>query len=466
MLGSPADSVACITGITNNNEVNVSVKRLLCITSEGNAGVRSACGDLQGWDVCIVDSIQAARKVLAQQHYPVGLLFDGDGSLEHDDTDRFLQQHHQVRWIGVFNVDLLHRPQLRHAIANHLYDFHTRPVDTVRLHHSLGHAHGMAMLARSTPAHLRTATTRRIDGQSVAIRRLRAHIDKIAAVDAPVLISGESGSGKELAAQEIHAQSPRAGGPFIAINCAAIPPSLIHSELFGYERGAFTGAAKDKPGLIEAASGGSIFLDEIGDLPLDLQASLLRFLQERTIYRVGGTRTVAVDARVIAASHVDLPKAVAEGRFREDLYYRLSVFPIRVPPLRERKDDLPMLTEIIFNKYADEKSPQLKGISKQALRAMAQHDWPGNIRELINRMRRAMVLAENRLIMPEDLELAPQEDAIILREGLDNSRGSAERTAIWNSLAKCGNNISQAARDLGVSRMTLYRLMAKHSIAP
>ncbi len=443
----------------------MSVKRLLCITNEGNAGVR-ACGELRGWDVCTVDSVAAARKVLAQQHYAVGLLLDGDGSLEHDDTERFLQQHHHVRWIGVFGSDLLHRPKLRHAIATHLFDFHTRPVDTTRLHHSLGHAHGMAMLAKSTPPHKRAASTGHIDGQSVAIRRLRAHIDKIAAVDAPVLISGESGSGKELAAQEIHARSPRAGGPFIAINCAAIPPSLIHSELFGYERGAFTGAAKDKPGLIEAASGGSIFLDEIGDLPLDLQASLLRFLQERTIYRVGGTRTVAVDARVITATHVDLPKAVANGRFREDLYYRLSVFPIRVPPLRERKDDLPLLTEIIFNKYADEKSPQLKGISNQALRAMAQHNWPGNIRELINRMRRAMVLAENRLIMPEDLELAPHDDAIILRDDLDNSRGSAERTAISNSLAKCGNNISQAARELGVSRMTLYRLMAKHSIAP
>jgi len=445
----------------------VSVKRLLCITSEGNAGLHKACGELRGWDVCTVENTAAARKVLAQQHYPVGLLLDSDGSLEHDETERFLQQYHHIRWIGVFGPDALSRPQLRQSIAAHLSDFHTRPVDTVRLHHALGHAHGMAMLARTTPPHQHSgAGTRRIDGQSAAIRRLRAHIDKIAAVDAPVLISGESGSGKELAAQEIHAQSPRSGGPFIAINCAAIPPSLIHSELFGYERGAFTGAAKEKQGLIEAASGGSIFLDEIGDLPLDLQASLLRFLQERTIYRVGGTRTVAVDARVIAATHVDLPKAVAEGRFREDLYYRLSVFPIRVPPLRERKDDLPMLTEIIFNKYADEKSPQLKGVSKQALRAMAQHDWPGNIRELINRMRRAMVLAENRLIMPEDLELAPQDDGIVLRDALDSSRGSAERTAIWNSLVKCGNNVSQAARELGVSRMTLYRLMAKHSIAP
>ena len=444
----------------------VPVKRLLCISKESNAGVLAACGELPGWDVCTVDSVQAAHKVLAQQHYAVGLLLDGDGSLERDDTERFLQHHHHIRWIGVFGPDLLRRPLLRQAIATHLCDFHTRPVDVVRLHHSLGHAHGMAMLSKDIPPHARQVGARHIDGESTAIRRLRAHIDKIAAVDAPVLISGESGSGKELAAQEIHAQSPRAGGPFIAINCAAIPPSLIHSELFGYERGAFTGAAKEKRGLIEAASGGSIFLDEIGDLPLDLQASLLRFLQERTIYRVGGTRTLSVDARVITATHVDLPKAVAAGRFREDLYYRLSVFPIRVPPLRERKEDLPLLTELIFDKFADEKSPQLKGIGKQAMRAMTQHDWPGNVRELINRMRRAMVLAENRLITPEDLELAPQEDAIILRADLDNSRGSAERAAIWNSLAKCGNNVSQAARDLGVSRMTLYRLMAKHSISP
>ena len=448
----------------------MTVKRLICVSSEGSARARACHGELPGWDVCVVDSLAAARKVLAQQHYGVGLLLDrSDGN--HPATDdaeleRFLRQHHSMRWVGVFDAPRIDQPVLRELIAAHLFDFHTRPVDTLRLQHSLGHAHGMATLGKAVPPYKRMARDGHIDGNSAAIVRLRAHIDKIAAVDAPVLISGESGSGKELAAQEIHLRSQRAAGPFIAINCAAVAPALIHSELFGHERGAFTGASRDKPGLIEAASGGSIFLDEIGDLPLDLQASLLRFLQERTIYRVGGTRTVPVDARVIAATHVDLPKAVAEGRFREDLYYRLSVFPIRVPPLRERKDDLPMLTEIIFNKYADEKSPQLKGVSRQALRAMAQHDWPGNIRELINRMRRAMVLAEHRLVMPEDLELAPQDDAIILRDGLDNSRGSAERTAIWNSLAKCGNNISQAARDLGVSRMTLYRLMAKHSIAP
>ena len=447
----------------------MTVKRLICVSSEGSARARACHGELPGWDVCVVDSLAAARKVLAQQHYGVGLLLDrSDGN--HPATDdaeleRFLRQHHSMRWVGVFDAPRIDQPVLRELIAAHLFDFHTRPVDTLRLQHSLGHAHGMATLGKAVPPYKRMARDGHIDGNSAAIVRLRAHIDKIAAVDAPVLISGESGSGKELAAQEIHLRSQRAAGPFIAINCAAVAPALIHSELFGHERGAFTGASRDKPGLIEAASGGSIFLDEIGDLPLDLQASLLRFLQERVIYRVGATRTIAVDARVIAATHVNLPQAVAEGRFREDLYYRLSVFPIRVPPLRERKEDLPVLTDLIFNKYAAERSPQLKGVSREALQAMARYDWPGNVRELVNRVRRAMVLAEHRLIMPEDLDLPGAGPIVAVAEGLGSSRLSAERSAIFDSLSRSGNNISQAARDLGVSRMTLYRLMAKHSIS-
>ncbi|WP_159627800.1 sigma-54 dependent transcriptional regulator [Massilia puerhi] len=445
----------------------MSVKRLLCISSEGSAQARACCGELPGWDVCVVDSMTAARKVLAQQHYGVGLLLDrGDGSGD-DGIERFLNQHHETRWVGVFDAQRLDQPALRELIAAHLFDFHTRPVDALRLQHSLGHAHGMATLAKNKAQQRRIGSqSSHIDGVSDAIVRLRAHIDKIAAVDAPVLVCGESGSGKELAAQEVHRRSQRASGPFIAINCAAVAPALIHSELFGHERGAFTGATRDKQGLLEAASGGSIFLDEIGDLPLDLQASLLRFLQERVIYRVGGTRTIAVDARVITATHVNLPQAVAEGRFREDLYYRLSVFPIRVPALRERKEDLPLLTDLIFNRYAEERSPQLKGISREALQAMARYDWPGNVRELINRMRRAMVLAEHRLITPADLDLPTAGPICPVKEGLGSSRLSAEKVAIGESLARSGNNISQAARELGVSRMTLYRLMAKHSISP
>jgi DNA-binding NtrC family response regulator len=281
----------------------------------------------------------------------------------------------------------------------------------------------------------------------------------------PVLIWGESGSGKELTSQAIHTLSPRAAEPFVPINCGAIPPALIQSELFGHARGAFTGAAKDKAGLIESAAGGTVFLDEIGDLPKDLQSNLLRFLQEKTIYRVGSTRSIEVDVRVIAASHVNLQQAVADSLFREDLYYRLNVLPIDVPPLRERKDDLEALAQHFFRTYADEKAPQLKGFGSDALRAIREHDWPGNVRELINRIRRAMVLSEGRLIGPHDLGLAPRR-AVAPGAGLEGSRIDAERAAIDASLERAGRNITHAARDLGVSRMTLYRLLAKHGIQP
>jgi transcriptional regulator with PAS, ATPase and Fis domain len=209
-----------------------------------------------------------------------------------------------------------------------------------------------------------------------------------------VLIWGESGSGKELAAQAIHDRSGRARAPFVPINCGAMSPTLIHSELFGYERGAFTGATHGKAGLIESADGGTLFLDEIGDLPKDQQANLLRFLQEKTVCRLGSTRAIEVDVRVLAASHIELQDAVARGDFREDLYYRLAVLPIRVPPLRERKDDLAALAGHFFRSYANEKSPRLKGFSDRAIAAILDHPWPGNVRELINRVRRAMVMSD------------------------------------------------------------------------
>jgi DNA-binding NtrC family response regulator len=302
-----------------------------------------------------------------------------------------------------------------------------------------------------------------LTGQSAAIGRLRRQIVKVAAASAPVLIWGESGSGKELAAQAVHAHSPRRKGPFVPINCGAIPASLIQSELFGYERGAFTGAARDKRGLIESAAGGTVFLDEIGDLPMELQSNLLRFLQEKTIYRLGSTQSIEVDVRVIAASHMNLQKAVARGAFREDLYYRLNVLALDVPPLRERKDDLALLANHFFALFSAERAPRVRGFSGKALEALKAHDWPGNVRELINRVRRAMVMAEGRLISPQDLGL----EAPLKRsngEALDGIRLRAERDAIDASLHRAGKNISQAARDLGVSRMTLYRLLAKHGI--
>ncbi|WP_229425111.1 sigma-54-dependent Fis family transcriptional regulator [Massilia sp. Se16.2.3] len=320
--------------------------------------------------------------------------------------------------------------------------------------------YGHALLRRPRPRPGTAPST--LIGSCAAMARLRSQVERVAKVDAPVLIWGESGSGKELTAQAIHRQSTRAAGPLVPINCGAIPPNLIHSELFGYERGAFTGAARDKVGLIESANGGTLFLDEIGDLPKDLQANLLRFLQDKTISRLGATRAIPVDVRVISASHVNLQQAVARGDFREDLYYRLSVLPVTVPSLRERRDDLVELAEHFFHLHAADRSPHLKGFSSRALAAIAAHAWPGNVRELINRVRRAMVMADGKWIEPDDLDLVMPSPPIEAK--LDDARCSSERLAIRACLDRSGQNVSRAARDLGVSRTTMYRLLAKHGM--
>jgi DNA-binding NtrC family response regulator len=248
--------------------------------------------------------------------------------------------------------------------------------------------------------------------------------------------------------------------------CAGLAPTLVQSELFGYERGAFTGASREKCGLIESADGGTVFLDEIGDLPMDMQSMMLRFLQEGTINRVGATRPRAVDTRVIAASHVNLEQAVMRGMFREDLYYRLNVLTLEVPALRDRKEDLPLLAQHFFDAYAAERAPQLRGYSRGALEAMQAHDWPGNVRELVNRVRRALVMADGRQIQEADLDLLASPAAPVPAadpEPLRGMRMRTERGAIEAAL-KEGKSVTMIARELGVSRMTLHRLMAKHGI--
>ncbi|WP_426212411.1 sigma 54-interacting transcriptional regulator [Massilia sp. TWP1-3-3] len=440
-------------------------KRLLCISPKGAQLVKEVCGNFPSWDVCTVGTLEEAAKVLQEQQYLVGLLLGCIDFFCYTEMDNFLKRHPSTQWIGVVEKSMLLVAPSRKLMADHLWDYHTTPVESGKLLHTLGHVHGWACLKAETFPHIPATTRRSITGDSEAICRLRFQIERVAAVAAPVLICGESGSGKELVAKAIHDGSRLAEGPFVDVNCGAFPGNLIQSELFGYEKGAFTGAVKERKGLIESAQNGTIFLDEIAEMPMELQVNLLRFLQEKTIYRVGGTRSIKVNARIIAASHVDLQAAVAQGRFREDLYFRMNVLLLKVPPLRERKADLPVLVGEFFQMFSDEKNSQLKGVSNTAMDAIIAHTWPGNVRELMNRVRRAMVLAEGRMISAEDMGLcgtSPHKSNLALNE----SRAGAERHAIVTCLGRAGGNLSQAARELKISRMTLYRLIEKHGIVP
>lgn len=440
------------------------LRPLFAVTLGLDAECELPCQLCSSWDVRLVDQLGDAQKMLSHQPCPVGLLLLGrldDGEV--NALDRWLQSQQSTQWVAVLPVDAIKRPLYRDLIVQHFFDFHTWPIDAERLNHTLGHAFGYSELQNKPDRSPAGRHDMALVGQSSAIQQLRRQIRKVAQVSAPVLIAGESGSGKELTARAVHNHSSRSKGPFIAVNCGAIPASLIQSELFGYERGAFTGAAREKRGLIESAASGTLFLDEIGDLPIELQANLLRFLQEGHINRVGSSQSLAVDVRVIAASHMNLELAVKAGRFREDLLYRLNVLPLLVPPLRERKDDLETLANHFFEVFSHDKNPRLTGFNSRAMHAIRAYDWPGNVRELINRIRRAMVMSEGRLITPDDMGLS---DEVHARSGeaLVDARIRAERDAIHGCLQDSGNNISRAARDLGISRMTLYRLMEKHGV--
>lgn len=440
-------------------------RRLLYVALNGDRSARHLADHAADWQLCHAASLCEASQVLRETPCIVGVLDGVIGALRPREVDRFLRTHCQVHWVGLVNHAALACEAWRALIADHLHDYHSEPVDARRLADTLGHVHGWASLRPARPPTLTSTgspTTRQI-GVSAAAARLREQVARVARTAAPVLIWGESGSGKELAAQAVHEQSARAQRPFIAVNCGAIAPNLIQSELFGHEKGAFTGAVREKAGLLEAANGGTIFLDEIADLPKELQATLLRFLQEKTITRLGATRALPLDVRVIAASHVNLEQAVAHGLFREDLYYRLAVLPITVPPLRERRDDLLLLAEHFFAQYADDKPARLKGFSSGAAAAILAHGWPGNVRELMNRVRRAMVMAEGRLIDASDLGFADPLD-MAPPPALGDTRLQSERMAIQICLERSARNISRAARELGVSRTTMYRLLSKHGL--
>ena len=302
-----------------------------------------------------------------------------------------------------------------------------------------------------------------IVGRSPAMQEIFATIERVAPTRATVLIAGESGTGKDLIARAIHYQSPRRDRPFVKINCTAIPENLMESELFGYEKGAFTGAVTSKPGRFELADTGTVFLDEIGDVPPNIQVKLLRVLQEREFERLGSNRTRQIDVRVIAATNADLRAALEQGAFREDLYYRLNVVPINVPPLRERKEDIPALAEHFLRKYAAEFSSPVKAISDEALQVLLGHHWPGNVRELENVIERSLVLCSGEILKAADIRLdtAPRNSRAagepLLPEGM--TLEEHERELIRKALERAQGNKSQAARLLGLSRNALrYRL--------
>jgi two-component system, NtrC family, response regulator len=352
------------------------------------------------------------------------------------------------------------------AVSFGAYDFYQKPVDTDVLRLLVSRAFEIYALEEQNRRLREAQLTAPIEGfiaTDDAMFKVCRMVEKVAPTDASVLILGESGTGKELVARAVHAQSGRKGARFVAINCAAIPEQLLESELFGYERGAFTGAVKTTLGKIETASGGTLFLDEIGDMPLALQAKLLRFLQDRVIERVGGRQEITVDVRIVCATNRDLQAFIVEQKFRQDLYFRIGEVTINVPPLRERVGGPTVLAHAMLRKYANVGGRLRRGFTEDATAALEAYAWPGNVRELENRVKTAMIMAETPLITAEDLGFKDgSEDPLLFN--LKEVRTRAERQAIRQAMSITDGNVSRTAELLGVSRPTLYDLMDKYGI--
>ncbi|MGY6277095.1 PEP-CTERM-box response regulator transcription factor [Methylomonas sp. MgM2] len=350
------------------------------------------------------------------------------------------------------------------AIALGAYDFYQKPIDPDELNLIISRAFHLATLEREfRNLQAQQIISSGIIATSPQMQPVMRMVERIAPTQATVLLLGESGTGKEVLAKAIHQQSPRAKQSFVAVNCAAIPESLLESELFGYEKGAFTGAVTQTKGKIEYAEGGTFFLDEIGDLPIGLQAKLLRFIQERTIERLGGRKEIPVDVRIICATHQNLQQLITQNLFRQDLYFRLSEITIEIPPLRERETDILAIGNALLKRYCREQSCKEKRFSPEAALAIENYAWPGNVRELENKLKRAVILSDNHWITLEDLDLA-QTTSPSMPLNLKAVRDAAELAAIKRALHYADFNISEASKLLGITRPTLYSLLDKHDI--
>ena len=356
------------------------------------------------------------------------------------------------------------------AISSGAYDFYQKPVDIDQLGLIVRRAfqlHGIENENRRLEERIGDDQT--VLGTMITaapeMMKVARTIERVANAAVSVMLLGASGTGKELLAKGLHQSSGRRGGAFVAINCAAIPENLLEAELFGSEKGAFTGAIKTTEGKIELAHGGTLFLDEVGDIPLPLQVKLLRFLQERVIERIGGRKQIAVDTRIVCATHQNLGDMIKAGSFRDDLYYRLAEIVVKIPTLAERHGDATLLAKHFLNRFAKEMNPQVKGFTPGALAAINDWPWPGNVRELENRMKRAVIMADAKLITAEDLDL-PTEEGDALPVNIKAAREETDRKVIRQALARAENNISSAAKLLGISRPTLYDLLKQYGLQP
>jgi two-component system, NtrC family, response regulator len=448
--------------------MKATVKPLLVV--EDDPGLQSQlrwCFD--GFDVSLASD---RREALAQvrRHRPgvvtldLGLPPDPGGVSEGLATlAEIVELSPQTKVIVVTGND--DRPNALKAIELGAYDFYAKPIEAGTLSLVVERAQRLYELEsenrRLQQSRVDTPLRGVIATSPQMLQACKA-VDKVADTDVTVLLLGESGTGKELFARALHEKSSRAARRLVAINCAAIPETLLESELFGYEKGAFTGAVKQTLGKIEHANGGTLFLDEIGDLPQALQAKLLRFLQERVIERVGGRQEIPVDLRVVCATHRDLRSQIVNGEFREDLYYRISEVTIRLPPLREREGDALVLARAFLDQYTDEFKRSIRGFTQEALNAIESYGWPGNVREIESRIKRAVIMAEGRQLSVEDLELPTQVDRSAV--SLQDVRDQAELCALRQALAKADGNMTQAAQLLGITRPTLYRLLEKFDL--
>jgi two-component system NtrC family response regulator len=354
------------------------------------------------------------------------------------------------------------------AIGLGAHDFYHKPIDPEVIRFVVARAFRIAELETENQKLKANRAAQSIDGIVIGSQEMMnvwRNVEKVAPTNATVLLLGESGTGKELLARALQQLSTRRDQRFVAINCAAIPENLLESELFGYEKGAFTGASKQTEGKIELADGGTLFLDEIGDLPLTLQAKLLRFLQERVIERLGGRQEIPVDVRIICATHKDLSQLSATGQFRSDLFFRISGITIKIPPLRDRVGEVLVLARAFLQRFSREHGRPIKDFNKDALQAIERYSWPGNARELENRVRRAVIMAETRWVTPQDLEL-PEGDVDVGSLNLRELRESLERSTVSKALTRSGGKIVLAAEMMGITRPTLYDLMNRYGLRP